>query len=74
LETLPIPERLWENADTKNSHSVFAGQSAGPRAFVDAIFAGQPMTPSFADGTKAQQVIDAALRSHQEGVWVQVPD
>ena len=72
IETLPIPERLWENADPDNSSSVFTGQSAGPRAFIDAILSGRPMTPGFGDGVKVQQVIDAAFCSHREGRWVAV--
>jgi hypothetical protein len=30
------------------------------------------MTPGFGEGVKAQQVIDAALRSHREGGWVAI--
>ena len=69
---LPLPDRLWENADPEDSGTVFTGQSAGARAFVDAIVEGRPMTPDFEDGGKVQQVIDAALRSHREGGWVPV--
>jgi hypothetical protein len=32
------------------------------------------MTPSFADGVKVQQVIDAALRPHREDRWVPVAE
>jgi predicted dehydrogenase len=72
FEVLPLPDRLWENADPEDSGSVFTGQSAGARAFIDAIVEGRPMTPGFGEGVKAQQVIDAALRSHREGGWVAI--
>jgi predicted dehydrogenase len=52
--------------------AVFHNQSAGDRAFIDAILQGQPMTPSLYDGFKVQQVIDAAIASHQSGRWVSV--
>jgi predicted dehydrogenase len=74
FEVLPLPDRMWENADPEDSGSVFTGQSAGARAFVDAIVAGRPMKPDFEDGVKVQQVIDAALRSHREGGWVSVTE
>jgi len=41
-------------------------------AFVRGIVAGQPMTPSFTDGLRCQQVLDAALHSAQSGRRVAV--
>lgn len=41
--------------------------------FLDAIERGTPATPGFAEGYRAQQLIDAARRSHQTGVWIAVP-
>jgi predicted dehydrogenase len=70
FEVLPIPERLWANADPSWSYSVFNGQPVGPRLFVDAIVEDKPIAPSFYDGFKAQQVIDAAGQSHEEGRWI----
>jgi predicted dehydrogenase len=51
----------------------FHDQSIGPRLFVDAIVANRPVSPSFYDGLKAQEVIDAAFESHQSGCWVSLP-
>jgi predicted dehydrogenase len=40
--------------------------------FVDAILEDKPVTPSFYEGWKAQQVIDAAITSHDSKQWVSV--
>jgi len=55
-----------------DSFQVFASQSVGDRAFIDAIVDDLPLSPSFYDGWKAQQVIDAAIESHRKGCWVAV--
>ena len=44
--------------------------SVGDRLFIDAILEGRQASPSFADGLKAQEVIDTAIESHEQGVWV----
>ena len=49
-------------------------QSVGDRAFVDATLADRPAAPSFYDGWRAQQVLDAALESSRGGGWVTVAD
>ena len=49
---------------------VFLKRPAGDRLFIDAILEGRQVSPSFADGLKAQEVMDAAIRSHEQGVWV----
>ena len=41
-------------------------QSAGPRAFVDAILSDTKPTPGFDVGVRVQEVVDAALRSNAE--------
>jgi predicted dehydrogenase len=40
--------------------------------FVDAILEDKPVTTSFYEGWKAQQVIDAAITSHESKQWVSV--
>jgi predicted dehydrogenase len=40
--------------------------------FIDAIVNKRPCSPSFADGAKAQIVMDAAVQSHRERRWVDV--
>jgi predicted dehydrogenase len=49
---------------------VFLTQPVGDRLFVDAILEGRQVSPSFYDGLKAQEVMDIAIRSHEQGVWV----
>lgn len=41
--------------------------------FVEQVGAGQPLDASGADGLAAQEVIEAAIRSHQNGSVVEVP-
>jgi predicted dehydrogenase len=44
--------------------------SVGPRLFVDAIAEDRPVAPTFWDGLKAQEVVDAAFQSDAEGRWI----
>ncbi len=53
---------------------IISAQPVGPRLFVDSILSGQPGSPTFYDGYRAQLVIDAALESHRLGQWVTVPE
>ena len=48
----------------------FLDQPIGARLFVDAIKEDRPVSPSFYDGLKAQEVIDAAFESHRSECWV----
>jgi predicted dehydrogenase len=41
-------------------------------AWVDAALARREMRPSFEDGLRCQEILDAALRSHTEGRWIDV--
>ena len=72
IRLLPIPERIVGQVDPAQPpldqliHRAMT-QSIGPRAFVDAIMEDHPAVPSFADGVKAQAVIEAALRSAETG-------
>jgi predicted dehydrogenase len=77
IKPIPIPERIAGRVD--GAQSPFEQlmqramtQSIGPRAFVDAIVEDRPPVPSFADGVKAQAVIEAALQSAQTGCAVAV--
>jgi predicted dehydrogenase len=40
------------------------------RAWANAIRDNSPSSPSFADGVKTQELIDGALRSSQQGRWI----
>ena len=69
---LPIPDELWGEVRPERPVEVLTKHPAGSRAFIDAILADRPASPSFHDGLKAQEVIDAALASHEQGRWVAV--
>jgi predicted dehydrogenase len=74
LTDLSIPERLQEGLDTKDlgaavGNFLFAQLT---RRFVAAIRTGQPMTPSFLEGLRSQEVIDALVQSAAEERWVGV--
>ncbi len=71
-EAFEIPDRYTHGLDDSNPQRaqgefIFAKLT---RDFVDAIRNGNPAAPSFADGLAAQRVLDAALRSADEGQWV----
>jgi predicted dehydrogenase len=75
FETLTVPDRLWGDVDRTSSFSSqniesFQKESVGGRLFIDAIYKDQPVAPSFYDGLRAQEVIDAAIESHRSGSWI----
>ena len=67
---LATPPDLLAGTDRADIFSPYRLHSAGPRHFVDSIIVGKPPSPSFRDGVKAQEVIDAAARSSAENRWV----
>ncbi|MDZ4717392.1 MAG: Gfo/Idh/MocA family oxidoreductase [Roseiflexaceae bacterium] len=76
-QQLVLPEQAWGAVDQSQPFAsklaeLFCQQSIGARLFIDSILAGRAVTPSFYDGWKAQQVIDAALASHEQKRWVDV--
>ena len=70
IHPLPIPDELWGDVPHTSPVTVLVKHPVGGRAFIDAILEDHPATPSFYDGWKAQEVIDAMLMSDQEGRWV----
>jgi predicted dehydrogenase len=79
LKALSVPDHLWGDVDRNAPFAewffgVFHRQPVGDRQFIDAILKDKPVTPSFYEGFKAQEVIDAAIASHERGVWVAVGD
>lgn len=72
FRVLPVPDRLWGDSVPGERFGAFNKNSAGGRAFIDAILEDRPFAPGFYDGWKAQQVIDAALESDRTGCWVPV--
>lgn len=77
FQPVPIPVEFARGMDLTQPPitqmaPLFTQHSVGGRLFVDAILAKRPLTPSFYEGWKAQQVIDAVLRSGESGQWVSV--
>jgi predicted dehydrogenase len=70
-ELLAVPPEYGEHP-SGDTVALFREQPIGVRAFVDAIAAGTRPAPSFHDGWRVQQVIDAALRSAEGGRWEEV--
>jgi predicted dehydrogenase len=69
---LPVPDRLWGAGDRSDALSVLFANPVGPREFVDAIANDLPIGPTFYDGLKTQEVVDAAFLSHERGGWVRI--
>jgi predicted dehydrogenase len=70
IKPMPIPDRLWGDSDRSNAFDLFHKLPVGGRLFVDAILDDVPLAPTFYDGVKAQEVIDAGLQSHRTGRWI----
>lgn len=73
FQLLPIPDRIWGEVDHARPLDAFVKQPVSDRLFVDAIVDDLPVSPSFLDGLKAQQVIDAAIASATCEARVRVP-
>jgi hypothetical protein len=52
--------------------NTFKKQSIGTRLFIDGILEERPVEPSFYEGMKAQEVIEAAVQSQETGSWVNI--
>jgi predicted dehydrogenase len=77
LQPLPIPNDLQGTVDQTKPFIYqlverLTVEPIGDRLFIDAILASRPLAPSFYDGWKAQQVIQAALESNDQGRWVTI--
>lgn len=76
-QVLEVPDALWHDVNRTASFfeqvfGVFKKQSASDRLFIDAILEDRPIDATFYDGWKAQQVIDAAITSHEQGRWITI--
>lgn len=67
FQALEVPASYWGDVNRSDPFGVFTKQSAGSRLFIDAILDNRPITPNFYDGYKVQQVIEAAIASHESG-------
>ena len=76
-QTLEVPDDLWHDVDRGGPFfaqifDVFTKQPVGNRLFIDAIIEDRPLDSTFYDGWKVQQVVDAAIASHEQGRWIAV--
>jgi predicted dehydrogenase len=74
---LPIPNRFLTGVDATQPFitqflSMFTAQPIGCRLFIDVILENRPLVPSFYEGWKAQQAIDATIAAHERGHWMAV--
>jgi predicted dehydrogenase len=67
-ERLDVPAS-YGVAPAGDGVALFREQPIGGRRFVDAIVAGERPAPSFRDGWRVQEVIDAAHRASAAGRW-----
>jgi predicted dehydrogenase len=72
LRTLEVPADYWGDVSRSDPWEVFTHQPVGCRTFIDAILQKRLVPPTFYDGYKAQQVIEAALDSHRLEKWVSI--
>jgi predicted dehydrogenase len=78
-KALPLPDELASEFDQDKSFvqqtlQVFFEQPVGDRLFIDAILGAGNAQPSFYDGYRAQQVIDAAIASAETGQRMSLQD
>ena len=69
LSEMPVPERL-SGGVIPGGHYLVQPTALLLRAWASAIRENHPASPSFADGVKTQELIDGALRSSQQGRWI----
>jgi predicted dehydrogenase len=72
LAALDLPDALFAGVDRSQSllgqcGTMLRSQPIGDRLFIDGILHDRPIEPSFYDGWKAQEVIEAALASSRTG-------
>jgi len=78
FRVLPIPDELRGHVDPSapffsQIFQAFSTESIGTRLFIDAIVENRPLSPSFYDGWKTQEVLEAAVESHRTGRWITLP-
>lgn len=68
---ISLPEVYLCGAATMDFTTHYA-KHAGIPLFIDAVKNNTPTSPSFYDGLKIQEVIDAAIESHQTGIRISI--
>lgn len=67
FEDVAIPPAYYSGSDPADFLSLYSKANVGARLFTATIAGGRHEGPSFFDGAKVQDVIDAAFRSDHEG-------
>ena len=76
-QTLEVPDALWHDVERVGSFfeqtfALFEKQPVANRLFIDCILDNTSIDSTFYHGWKVQQVIDAAIASHEPGRWITV--
>jgi predicted dehydrogenase len=69
---IAIPASFWDGVDPTDPSTAGQRHAVGDLAFIDAILDGAQLRPSFEDGWRVQQIIDAAFGAARTGGWVAV--
>lgn len=74
---LDIPDEFWQGARRdvvlETWQDVFRKEGRMIHEFIEAVKTGQPALPSFVEGARTQQLLDAAILSAETGRWVETP-
>ena len=77
LAPIDVPDELMAGIDTSSPEAGWASfirnTSSISRRFIDVIVNDESPSPSFYDGMKAQEVMEAVILSHRERRWVDLP-
>ena len=78
IQALPVPDRIWGNVRRDTVHhtykDLFRKNDFMVREFINAILNDEDVKPGFREGALIQQIIEAAIRSHQQRRWVAVSE
>jgi predicted dehydrogenase len=76
LESIQVPESFWRwpgsPRDPHTGDPLITFRYDQAWEFIDAIRNQRPCIPSFHDGVRAQQVMDAAVRSAESRQWIEL--
>jgi predicted dehydrogenase len=61
-----------DQGDISPMFKIFCKLPVGDRFFIDSILEDRPVIPNFYDGLKVQEVVDAAIQSHENNSWVSI--
>lgn len=77
LETIPVPKdfQTWPGSqrNPEDGDPVITFRWDQDVEFIQAISENRPCRPSFKDGWQVQSIMDAALQSDRDGLWVEIP-